>query len=194
VQRGDELWRMLTGFYSAISAIYNQWGLTIAAIRDGRMSAAEIATAALTLWVLPALVQPLMARQGPDDDDDDWWTWALTELAFYPANLVIGARDVAGFAERKVKGEYADLSIPVIDALETTVNATFGSLVALAAEGELSRKNYKDIVNAIGIWGHLPSRQAWITWEALYDQSTGQGEVELPGDLLLARPPERRAQ
>ena len=194
VQRGGELLRTLTGFYSAMSAIYNQFGLTIAAIRDGRMSLPQVALAAMFMWILPALAQPLLARQGPDDDES-LWKWAFTEIMFFPASLVIGLRDVSGYAERRVKGEYSDLSLPALDALETSVNATIGVAVDLAANGELSRKNAKDIVNAIGVWGHLPSRQAWITAEALYDLAYDQGEVDvMKGDLVLARPPERRAQ
>ena len=194
IQRGGELQRTLTGFYSAMSAIYNQFGLTIAAIRDGRMSLPEVALAAMFMWILPALAQPLLARQGPDDDES-LWKWAFTEVMFFPASLVIGLRDAAGFAERRVKGEYSDLSLPALDALETSVNATIGAAVDLAANGELSRKNTKDIVNAVGVWGHLPSRQAWITVEALYDLAYDDGDVDvMKGDLVLARPPERRAQ
>lgn len=194
IQRGGELQRTLTGFYSAMSAIYNQFGLTIAAIRDGRMSLPEVALAAMFMWILPALAQPLLARQGPDDDES-LWKWAFTEVMFFPASLVIGLRDAAGFAERKFRGEYADLSLPALDALENAVNVLVDVPTALATEGELSRKNAQDIVHAIGIWGHLPDRQAWITVEALYDLAYDQGEVEVKkGDLFLVRPPERRAQ
>lgn len=189
VQRGGEFLRMMTGFYSAISAIYNQWGLTIAAIRDGRMSLPEVAHAAMFMWILPALAAPLLARRGPDDDED-WWKWAFSEVMFYPASLAIGLRDLAGAGERAIKGEWTDVSLPALETLETTATALFGSVASLATEGELSRKNVKDIVNTIGVWGHLPSRQSWITLESLYDLDSGKVEGL---DLLLTRPKERRS-
>ncbi len=192
VQRGSELQRMFTMFYSAFSGIYAQGALTIAAIRDGRIGLAEAAAAAFWLWFAPSIVDDLMTGFGPDDDED-WWTWMVGEVIEYPFMAVVGARDAVGYALGVARGEYRDLAVPYFQALETVVDAVIKPAKDLLTEGELSRGAVKSMFEGTGIVFGLPSKQAWITTEALYDLWTGDGEVKLPRDLALARPPERRA-
>lgn len=192
VQRGGELYRLFTMFYSAMNAIYAQQALTIAAIRDGRMTLPQIVSAAFYLWFLPAVLDDLIAGRGPDDDDD-WWSWAASELAVYPAMSIVLARDSIGYGQNVARGEYLDFAYPAFKVMETTIRALVMPVKDLLTEGELKRSTVRAAVEAVGFWGKLPSRQAWITTESLYDLWTGQGEV-LPQDVVLARPPERKAR
>ena len=192
VQRGGEGWKLFTSFYTAFSAIYAQQALTIAAIRDGRMTWGQVVSAAFYLWFLPSVLGELVAGRGPDDDED-WWAWMAGEIAVYPAMSLILVRDAVSYGQNIARGDFFDFTVPGLKVIETTVRALVLPAVDLATHGEVKRSTVRAGFDAVGFWGKLPSRQVWITTEALYDLSTGQGEVQ-PQDLLLARPPERRAR
>lgn len=78
---------------------------------------------------------------------------------------------------------FYDIS-PVVSAFEAPIRATGGAIEAVGGE-PMSRAEVKAAVEAAGYWGKLPSRQMWITGEALYDWMMGYDIA--PQDLVFPR-------
>lgn len=108
VQRGEELGKIMTQFYSYFSALYQLYARRITMVKR-RHSAADIGRLA-TLFLLTGVLEPvlsaLVTRDSPDDDDDmeDWLAWAGRKIFFNPWQMVIGLRDVAGAVESMMEG------------------------------------------------------------------------------------------
>ena len=108
VQRGEELGKIMTQFYSCFSALYQLYARRITMVKR-RHSAADIgrlATLFLLTGVLEPVISALVTRDSPDDDDDmeDWLAWAGRKIFFNPWQMVIGLRDVAGAVESMMEG------------------------------------------------------------------------------------------
>lgn len=108
VQRGEELGKIMTQFYSYFSALYQLYARRITMVKR-RHSAADIGRLA-TLFLLTGVLEPvlsaLVTRDSPDDDDDmeDWLAWAGRKIFFNPWNMVIGLRDITGAIESRMEG------------------------------------------------------------------------------------------
>src|SRR5690606_3366260 len=93
---------------------------------------------------------------------------------------MVGVRDLASAVGPE--GFSYELS-PVTSAgvsLAAALKAIGGVVPELVVEGEvdLTRQEVKSVVEAVGYWGQLPARQAWITGTALYDWMMGYDEPE----------------
>lgn len=177
IQRGNEAFKIFTMFYSYFSVLYNLMTRSGQKLgRTGLKSLPQFAASMAFLWFGPAVLSELIAMRGPDDDDE-WADWAAQQLMIYPFQAIIGVRDVVN----GVLGEYGYDFTPVAQVFETT-----STLIKQTAEGEFDRKYMKNAVQAAGYWGQLPTRQMWITGEAIYDFMTGGGDVEFK-DLLFPR-------
>ena len=191
VQRGPELVRMFTLMYGYFSVAYNQLA------RAGRLSKTasipDSAVAFFWFWVGPALIAEALANRGPEDDEA-WWKWAAIELGRYPFQTVVGVRDGFSWLFSTVfEDKHFDLKLtPVADAFTKPFKAS-AQIIDDIAEGELRRSTKKQTFEALGFWAHFPSRQAWITGEAIHDWITDDADVE-PLDFLFVRPPERRVR
>ena len=108
IQRGEELGKIMTRFYSYYSALYQLYTRRITMVKR-RHSAADIGRLA-TLFLLTGVVEPVLSAlitlALPDDDDDmeDWLAWAGQKIFFNPWQMVIGLRDVAGAVESMMEG------------------------------------------------------------------------------------------
>jgi len=107
--------------------------------------------------------------RGPDDDEG-WVEWSLKQTVLYPAQSVIGLRDVVN----GIVGDYGYGITPAAQAFETIV-----SLTKQIKQGEFDRKLIKDLTSVAGYWGQLPTRQAFITGEALYNLITGDEDFNI---------------
>ena len=192
IQRGGELLRLFSAFYTYFATFYNQLGNRIDQIRRGQLSVAQAAASMFWIWFGPALLSEIVAGRGPEEDEE-WWVWAATELGRYPFLGVVGVRDAVGHGINMSQGKPFDFKLtPLTNAIEAPI-AAFVNLGLDLKEGELRRSTVRHLFEAVGFWGLLPGRQLWITSQAFYDLMTDQGEV-LPQDFLFTRPLERRAR
>lgn len=161
IQRGSELRRMFTMFYSYFSVAYNllRRSLERHGINADTRNLPRLAASMLALWFLPALLSELVARRGPEDDEDAA-AWAAELLLKYPFMSVVGVRDVVG-ALGPDAYDY-ELS-PVVDAIRAVPDA-----LNAVGDAELTESEAKTLLNAVGYWGHLPTRQMWITGQGLF--------------------------
>lgn len=176
VQRGNELKRLFTAFYSQLSIQFNllqkakqNFGLT--------GNKAALVSSLAVLWFLPAALQELIRGRGPsgDDDDEEKLKWYLRKAALYPFQTVVLARDIVNALDRKLEtGRKAEFSpTPAIQGFEALINAA-GSVAKIGSDEEFTRMDVKEAFMAAGYVFKLPSRQVWLTAEYLYDYATGE--------------------
>jgi hypothetical protein len=185
VQRGSELRRAFTMFYSSMATLFNQFEKTRR--RQTIDPNLPRLIGELTLvWFLPAVAEPLLRGRGPEDSDDDdeisaaeWAWWALKKEIFYPANTIVIVRDIAGGLENALTYGRKDFSgSPVFRALESVYGAALAAKRALDPEAEVTRSQAKDVVYSVGYGTGLPAGQIWKTTEYFYDWWTGEEEPE----------------
>ena len=187
IQRGSEYHRIFTMFYSYFSVLYNLMRKEMLQQRAAGVSNLPRFAASMTmLWFMPAILGELLVGRGPDDDEE-WPEWVATKLAQYPFQAIIGVRDLMN----GVLGDYGYEASPVFDAGEALVK--LGKSVGSVATGEdVTRQDVRAALDAAGYWGHLPTKQMWITGSFMYDWMTGADRpaspVEASRNLLFARP------
>jgi hypothetical protein len=192
IQGGPESRRIFTMFYSYFSVLYNLFRRSGGLLAQrGVSDLPRFIGSMAVLWFLPAVLGELVPQRGPEDDEDEL-AWTLEQLARYPFGAVVGVRDVAGgIASYLTQGRmFYDIS-PVVSAFESAVRAIGGGVQAMGGE-PMTRAEIKAAVEAAGYWGKLPSRQMWVTGEALYDWMMGydapEGPLDAARDLAFPRP------
>jgi hypothetical protein len=98
IQQGSPAWKSMTMFYTAFGSMFQQtreqW-FRGHGVRD----IPRLAAFALTMYVLPALLEDLMSGRGPEEDEpDDILRWALNSTLQYGASQLILVRDVVNAA------------------------------------------------------------------------------------------------
>jgi hypothetical protein len=177
IQRGDELMRLFTMFYSYFNVLYNLGKLRISQTAKGQRSPVAALASTALLWFIPATLSELVSARGPKDDEDVE-DWALPLIGMYPFQSVVGLRDVSnaigsGFgyqltpAESSVKN-LIWLSKDVWDAL---------------SEGETEGLAEK-AVESSGYLAPIPSKQLSIWLFNSYDLLTGEDDELNYSDLL----------
>lgn len=193
IQGGPESRRIFTMFYSYFSVLYNLFRRSGSLLAQrGVSDLPRFAGSMAVLWFLPAVLGELVAGRGPEDDED-YQAWLLEQTARYPFASVVGVRDVAGGVASKLSQGRAFYDIsPVVSAFESGIEAV-GGLAEVGVQDEpMSRAEWKAMVESVGYWFKLPSRQMWITGEALYDWMMGydspEGPLDAARDLAFPRP------
>jgi hypothetical protein len=143
------------------------------------------------LWFAPAVLSELIAGRGPDDgeDWDDYAKRSAFTWATYPLQSIVFVRDLVAAA-----GPYGYDGPPAMEAIAQTGRALTIPATALDPDEELSRADVKAAFEAAGYWGHLPSRQMWITGSYLYDWTTGAESPETVGEAAEGLAFPRRPQ
>lgn len=198
VQRGSEAFRLFTMFYSYFSVLYSLGRRAIKRTKSAR-DVPRLVASAFLLWFVPAVLSEIVAGRGPDDDD--WAEWMKThgawQLASYPVQTVPVVRDVMNGLEH-----YRYSPSPAFDAFASAVGTVkvgwkagkigIGRVTGDEADEEITRADIKNALMTAGYWGHLPTRQLWITSSYLYDLATGEEQPESAADvfngLAFARP------
>lgn len=109
VQRGSELGKLMTMFYSYFSALYNLSARRVTMLHRRRDAASvyRLATLVLLTWFAEPVLMGTLLGKAPDDEGDDWedWlSWGAKEAFFNPFNMVVGVRDVASMVDSYVSG------------------------------------------------------------------------------------------
>jgi len=170
VQQGSESFRLFTMFYSYFNGLFNQFMKVGHEYKMTGNRGQLIASLAL-LWFLPAALSELAVGRGPDKKDDplEWAKWlAKTEL-LYPTQSIVLLRDITNGMTK-----YGYDPSAAFDAAEAVSKA--GRAVATRITGdkkEFKRTDLKNVVQAVGYFAHLPTKQVWLSAEYLYDWMTG---------------------
>jgi len=187
VQRGGDLLRLTTMFYSYFNTFYNLGARRISLLKQysGPKDIFMAANTALLLWFVPAVLSELVAGRGPDDGEEPW-KWAAANLLQYPFQAVVGVRDIAN----AVFGEYGYQITPAQSAPKSLVS--WFKAVSKAIEKEDAGELAKPSAEAAGYIFGLPMKQPIITVGNLWDYLTGKDpEFELR-DLFFVKPKSRR--
>lgn len=184
VQRGTEIQKLLTQFYSYFSVYANrQIEAFDRAKRNGDYS--QLVSFAMYWWFLPAVMSELLAGRGPDDDDEAAGWWGSTLLK-YPASAFIVLRD---FSNALGSGFDFELS-PSTEAFAKTVQ--FLNLIPKTITGDAEPgKLLKSGFEAGGYWLQYPSKQISTTVGNIYSAMV-DGEDFYLRDLFFPKPRNRR--
>lgn len=187
VQRGGDLMRLATMFYSYFNTFYNLAARRFSALKQDHSPAAifKAANTALLLWFMPAVLSELVAGRGPDDDEEPL-EWAAINLLQYPFQAVVAVRDMANAAF----GEY-DYQITPAQTAPTALVKWFKS-VNKALEEEDAGLLVKPTVEAAGYLLGLPLKQPIITVGNVWDYLTGEDPEFEVRDLFFVKPKSRR--
>lgn len=189
VQRGSELGKLMTMFYSYFSALYNLSARRVAMLRRRRDAASvyRLATLVLLTWFAEPVLMGTLLGKAPDDEGDDWedWlSWGAKEAFFNPFNMVVGVRDVASMVDSYVSGYSGRYRLSsALDVFDSAMK--FGIQAGKILEGggdekELVLAGGKAVGQATG----FVNAQALLILETFWDWLDGTSpELEL-GNLI----------
>jgi len=192
VQRGSDIHRMLTMFYSYFNTLYNLGAKHIKALREDHTPAGiwRAANAALLLWFLPSVASELMAGRGPDDGDDEdlegWLKWAARIWIQVPFQACVGVRDVAS----AVFSEFDYQLSPAQSAPASVVK--FFKSIGKAIEEEDPSLMVKPTAEAVGYALKLPGKQPIITAQNMWEYCTDPNSEFYLRDLFFVKPKSRQ--
>lgn len=176
-QGGPAAMRMFTLFSSYAFTLYGMFYRANKNVKEARWGKGRWAASMLFIWLLPAVLEPLMVDRGPDEEDSPeekalWWAW---QVGTYPAQTVMGLRDLV----RGMGPENYDANLtPLSDVVVQTARAGMALPELLGLGDGLSESEVRALVNTAGYWGQLPSKQLWISGSYLYDWMMGYTEPE----------------
>lgn len=178
VQRGPEVYRAFTMFYTAFSGVFNQFAKAQNQFKLDK-SMPRLVASAFLLWFIPAVLEEALLGQPPNPDDDptEWLKW-LAKVEFqYPANTVILLRDVINGMEFDYRPSAA------FDAFKA-LSGTGKAAIKAATDQEVTKADIKSVVDAVGYFAQLPTKQVWLTMEHLFDWWTGSLDEENPAEFM----------
>lgn len=189
VQRGSELGKLMTMFYSYFSALYNLSARRVTMLHRRRDAASvyRLATLVLLTWFAEPVLMGTLLGKAPDDEGDDWedWlSWGAKEAFFNPFNMVVGVRDVAYMVDSYVSGYIGRYRLSsALDVFDSAMK--FGIQAGKILEGggdekELVLAGGKAVGQATG----FVNAQALLILETFWDWLDGTSpELEL-GNLI----------
>ena len=187
VQRGGEMWKLLSMFYSYFSVLYARQRDIVREATKARSfpEAMHVAQRVLFLVVMPSILGDLLTGKGPDDEEGEgWWEWMLARIILYPVQAVPVVRDIINSIE-KGRG----YSMSPAGRLGDTLNSLAKDAIKLVS-GELDTeeeavKATKHVVDTAGLLTGVPVGQFTSTgmnvWKGLDKGDLG------PADLIFTR-------
>lgn len=185
--KSGDLMRLFTMFYTPFNALYNRLrtvGRDVHGIKDVPQAAIRL----WWVWLVPAVMGELLTGRGPDDDDDKG-EWALRQSLIYLALGVPILRDIVG----GTLGEYGYQLSPVAQVGDT-IARTIKKAGAVAEGSAEIDELIKPVLKTTGYLLGLPTGQAQITGEYIYDLATGEADPEGLGELAYGLLYRRRDQ
>lgn len=182
VQRGNEVMKLLTVFYSYFNAYYQR-------IRDtGRMtkSVKNVPDLMLRHWyltVIPAIFSELLSGRGPDEDEE-WEDWATRKVIAYPFQTIPFIRDVASGVESGFGYDFTPAG---------AAGEHLGRLLRKIGDLVEGDADFTDVleqaVKTSGYFIGLPTAQMAITFGHITDVI--EGDTDFNPYYLLVREPEK---
>ena len=189
VQRGSELGKLMTMFYSYFSALYNLSARRVTMLHRRRDAASvyRLATLVLLTWFAEPVLMGTLLGKAPDDEGDDWedWlSWGAKEAFFNPFNMVVGVRDVAYMVDSYVSGYIGRYRLSsALDVFDSAMK--FGIQAGKILEGggdekELVLAGGKAVGQATG----FVNAQALLILETFWDWLDGTSPEWELGNLI----------
>ena len=183
VQRGDNLSRLLTMFYSFFNTLFNQNVKIIRQVGfDGPSGYAELFRAYVLMNVIPALFEDLVLGRMDDDDWENLPSWAAKKILAYPFYSIVAVRELVNAAS----SDFGYTASPVIGTAKDLLKLwDFSTEVAFGDKttDDVSKVEVKAAANLLGVILKLPSRQAMLTMGYLYDINEGNEDPEGLGEF-----------
>jgi hypothetical protein len=195
IQRGHEIQKLFTMFYSSLSIVFNQFERSRRQFVQDRNVPRLVASLTL-IWFVPALLEDIIRGRMPDEDDDESWLgWLVGNLASYPLAAVVGVRDVANAIAWKLKtGRTEFAASPAFDAVRALIGGGAAVVKAALPDEAVTKTDFRDVVMAIGYVLKLPARQVWRSGETIHDWWVGDYEpasvLEGLGAVVRGKPRE----
>jgi hypothetical protein len=177
IQRGDELMRMFTMFYSYFNVLYNLGKLRISQTVKGQRPPVYALASMALLWFIPATLSEVVSARGPKDDEE-WAEWALPLVAMYPFQTVVGVRDISN----AIGSGFGYQLTPAESAVKNLIWLTKDTWDAVA-EGETEGLAEKAFETS-GYLAPIPSKQLSTWLFNAYDLLTGEDDELNYSDLL----------
>jgi len=176
----DPLTRTLTSFFSNGSVLYQLFWRASRQVK-GKQGKAAFLTSMLAAWMLPAVIEPLMRGQGPEEDDEledqiAWWFWQITS---YPMQALPLARDLARMLEPGKPAAFKEFAPPFLRPF-TELGKSAIALGEVLGEDELDAKDIEVWLKTLGYWANLPLDAPWGMSERLYQWMTGEVSPDNP--------------
>lgn len=189
IQRGSDLQRLFTMFYSYFNVLYNLGARHIKELRADRTPAgiARAATQAMLLWFLPAALSEFLAgRWGGDDEDESTLAWLTKLWLAYPLQSIVGIRDIVSAVSSGYGYQLSPASAPpaaVAKAMQSIYRAIEKEDMSVMVKPTASAAFY--------VFG-LPGAQIMTTTENVWDYLTDPKSEFYVRDLFFRKPAERR--
>lgn len=187
IQRGGEVMKLFTMFYSYFNDLYNIGALRIDGLKKDHSPAGifRAANSALLLWFIPSVLSEFIAGRGPDDDENKS-LWALKQILLYPTQSVILLRDIV----RPMVEPYGYQITPAAGAFESL--SKFTNSIKKAYEKKDISVMARPTAEMAGYLSRLPLKQTIITTGNLLDYFSGDDPDFYLRDLTYVKPKDRR--
>lgn len=187
VQRGSDIHRLLTMFYSYFNTLYNLGAQHIRELREDHSPAGiwKVANVALLLWFLPSVLSEYLAGREPDDDED-WLKWAAKIWIQVPFQTMVGVRDV-------VQATFSAFDYQLSPAQGAPASLVkFFKSIDKAVEKRDPSLLVKPAAEATGYVLKLPLKQPIITAQNMWEYCTDPRSEFYLRDLFFVKPEKRR--
>lgn len=177
IQRGDNILKLFTMFYSYFNVYYNRQRGLARDVRDPNVGWGSIINQSFFLLVAPTLLSQVLT--GPSnwpDDDEDWPTWAARNFVFGLFTGVPYGRDVANAASNKMAGKnFGGAKLSPVQGFGDNLIHLFEDAGKLISGEDASKGAVKNLFNVAGVLTGMPYGQAGqsmqYVWDALVEGS-----------------------
>lgn len=176
-----EAGKLLTMFYSYMSAFYQRQRTFARDVRSAKLSDAPgLIARAWWLFVVPPLLSELLAGRTPDDDDDESWAeWSLTNIMFQIFGPVPVLRDIGPplWAKMSDRPSFGYRFTPAQGGVESVINVA--SDLGKIARGEETKRATRNAIETTGYFTGLTTGQMAVAAQFLVD--VGHGDADPDG-------------
>ena len=176
VERGGEVQKLFTVFYSYMNTALNMGAASIATQRSKGRLAAEL----MLIWVIPTALNAMMkSLLTPGDDDDDLAKKLAKEQISFMLGMFVGGRELAQLGDIATGGKFYGYNGPVgLRPIADTYK-----LAQQAQQGEFDKGLATATVNLLGSGFGLPSAQISRTLKG--SRALEEDKTDNPAALLF---------
>lgn len=176
VERGGEVQKLFTVFYSYMNTALNMGAVSIATQRSKGRLAAEL----MLIWVIPTALNAMMkSLLTPGDDDDDLAKKLAKEQISFMLGMFVGGRELAQLGDIATGGKFYGYNGPVgLRPIADTYK-----LAQQAQQGEFDKGLATATVNLLGSGFGLPSAQISRTIKGA--EALNEDKTDNPAALLF---------
>ena len=176
VERGGEVQKLFTVFYSYMNTALNMGAVSITTQRSKGRLAAEL----MLIWVIPTALNAMMkSLLTPGDDDDDLAKKLAKEQISFMLGMFVGGRELAQLGDIATGGKFYGYNGPVgLRPIADTYK-----LAQQAQQGEFDKGLATATVNLLGSGFGLPSAQISRTLKG--SRALEEDKTDNPAALLF---------